>query len=585
MKKLLLALMLLGFSFLALAQDRTKGDLQIGAHGGVSMPIDSYKQVAETKLGYYGGFFVDKYFSGNKFGVGIDARYIQNGIEQYDSLKFENGHFGTDYRNQARFQNFLFTLGPTYKFSANKFQLEAYVRGGVMLQYFPEYMTTMTYVGVSGGPVNYDTKWTENDPSNKANSWAGLGGLRFNYLINPKVALFAHVDYVQTFGHKFGSKPSQFAVKNSVEKLPILTGTAVKDVFDHYEDYQITDRTPHQTLQGGLGVKLMFGSPAPVKPEKPEVTPKYDDMPKPIAAIKDLQIIVKDRQTNLALSGVTVSIDGSGINEKSLSDANGQASKVIDIKPGRYEIVGEKNGIKTPLLTLSEEDFKGSSGVIFKEIYHDDPRFTLVGETFDCNNQQNVGGINTILTNSGDKVSVSQTSDVEGKFIYQLAPQSEFTVVANQQGKYSQTELVSTKGLDRSQTLYVTLKLGVCDLVKDSSWELKNILYDFDKSDIRLDAAIILDNVVAILKQNPSLRIELSSHTDSRGNDGYNLKLSQRRADAAVAYLVTNGISRSRLIAKGYGETRLKNNCDNNINCSEEQHQENRRTEIKVLDF
>lgn len=268
-----------------------------------------------------------------------------------------------------------------------------------------------------------------------------------------------------------------------------------------------------------------------------------------------------------------------------MSDAEGQASKLVNVKPGQYSVVGEKNGIKTPVLTLTEDDFKGSSETIFKVIYHDDPRFTLVGETFDCNSQSNISGINTILTHSGSKVSTSQTSDMEGKFIYQLDPQSEFTVVANQQGKYSQTELVSTKGLDRSQTLYVTLKLGVCDLVKDSSWELKNILYDFDKSNIRPDAAVILDNVVAIMKQNPSLRIELSSHTDSRGNDDYNLRLSQRRADSAVDYLVKNGISRSRLEAKGYGETRLKNHCGNGLVCSEEQHQENRRTEIKVLDY
>lgn len=585
MKKLLLALMLLGFSFLALAQDRAKGDLQVGVQGGVALPIDNYKQIGEAKLGYYGGLFVDKYFSGNKFGVGIDARYIYNSITQYDSLKFENGHFGTDYKNSARFQDFLFTIGPTYKFSANKFQLEAYLRGGVMLQYFPEYVTTVSVEDALGNWTHWDSKWTENDPSNKANSWAGLGGLRFNYLVSPKVAVFAHVDYVQTFVQKFGSKPSQFAVKNSVEKAPILESTTVKNIFDHYEDVQVTHRTPHQSLQGGVGIKVMFGAPAPAKQVQKPVTPQYDDMPKSVAASKDLQIVVKDKQTNLSLSGVTVSIQGSDLNEISMSDANGQASKVVDITPGSYTVVGEKNGIKTPILTLTDEDFKGSSGVIFKVIYHDDPRFTLVGETFDCNSQKNIGGINTILTNSGNKVSLNQTSDVEGKFIYQLEPQSEFTVVANQQGKYSQTELVSTKGLSRSQTLYVTLKLGVCDLEKDSSWELKNILYDFDKSDIRPDAAIILDNVVAILKQNPSLQIELSSHTDSRGNDAYNLKLSQRRADAAVAYLVANGIAKDRLVAIGYGETRLKNNCGNDVHCSEEQHQENRRTEIKVLDF
>src|SRR5690606_4158813 len=97
--------------------------------------------------------------------------------------------------------------------------------------------------------------------------------------------------------------------------------------------------------------------------------------------------------------------------------------------------------------------------------------------------------------------------------------------------------------------------------------------------------AVILDNVVAIMKQNPSLRIELSSHTDSSGNDDYNLHLSQRRADSAVDYLDKNGISRSRFEAKGYGESRLKNHCGNGLVCSEEQHQENRRTEIKVLDY
>ncbi|NGF55275.1 OmpA family protein [Parapedobacter sp. SGR-10] len=585
MKKLLLTLMLLSCSFLTFAQESSKGDLQIGVQGGSSVPMDSYKKVGETKIGYYTGLFVDKYFSGNKFGIGVDARYIYNEINKQDSFKFENGHFGTDYRNKTRFQDFLFTLGPTYKFSKNKFQLEAYVRGGIMMQYFPEYVRTMTYTDALGNATLYDPKWTENGPDNRANSWAGLGGLRFNYVISPKIAVFAHADYVQTFGTKFGSKASQFTVKNSVEIQPVDATTSVLSFLDHYEELQVSSRTPHQTVQAGIGVKMIFGKTVPVVPPKKEEPVKYEDIPAPVAKTKALQIVVKDKQTNLALSGVTVSISGGSVEEKSISDASGQAAKIEDIKPGNYQIVGEKNGIKTPILTLSEADFKSNSSVIFKEIYHDDPRFTLVGETFDCTTQSNLGGINTMLTNTGNKTNISQISDTKGQFIYQLDPQSEFTVVANQQGKYSQTELVSTKGLDRSQTLYVTLKLGVCELVKDSSWELKNILYDFDKSDIRPDAALILDNVVSILKQNPSLRIELSSHTDSRGNDGYNLKLSQRRADSAVDYLVKNGISRNRLISKGYGETRLKNNCGNGADCSEEQHQENRRTEIKVLDF
>src|SRR5690606_33290165 len=145
------------------------------------------------------------------------------------------------------------------------------------------------------------------------------------------------------------------------------------------------------------------------------------------------------------------------------------------------------------------------------------------------------------------------------KFIYQLEARTAYNVVANQAGKYSQTERVTTVGLDRSKTLYVTLRLGVCNLEAGAAWVVKNILYDFDKSHIRHDAALVLDNVANILKENPTLRIELSSHTDSRGNDAYNLALSQRRAESAVSYLVSKGIARDRMVARGYGETRLRN--------------------------
>jgi len=587
MKRFLLALMLLSITILAIAQQKEKGDLQIGIQGGASLPISTYKSIGETKIGYYSGFFVDKYFSGNKFGLGVDVRYIYNRINLQDTFHFENGYLSTDYIHKSRFQDYLFTFGPSYKYAVDRFHVEAYIRGGLMMQYFPEYIRSVTYEerDPAGGSLIHtqDIMSTVNDASNRANSWAGIGGLRFNYILNKHFALFGHVDYVQTFGEKFGSKSSRFAIERVEETNPIGETTNVKSVWDHYGDVRETKQTPHKTIQAGIGVKYIFGSKkSPTVKE--DNRPKYDDEVKKIA-LKDLQIVVKDKQTNLALSGVTVSIEGADINDKSVTDASGQASKISSIKPGQYQIVGEKNGIKTPILTLTEADFQTSSTVIFKEIYHDDPRFTLIGETFDCATAQNLAGINTVLTHTGSKVNANQTSDAEGKFIYQLDAQSDFTVVANQQGKYSQTEIVSTKGLDRSQTLYVTLKLGVCELVENGEWVLKNIHYDFDRSDIRPDAAIILDNVVAVMKQNPTLRIELSSHTDSRGNDNYNLKLSQRRADSAVDYLVANGIAKSRLIARGYGETKLLNHCGNGVNCSEQQHQENRRTEIKVLEF
>jgi outer membrane protein OmpA-like peptidoglycan-associated protein len=122
-------------------------------------------------------------------------------------------------------------------------------------------------------------------------------------------------------------------------------------------------------------------------------------------------------------------------------------------------------------------------------------------------------------------------------------------------------------------------------LEKGTVVRLDNIYYDYGMSDIRADAAFELDKLVQILNDNPTMRIELSSHTDSRGGDAFNLKLSDARAQSAVKYVISRGIDASRLVAKGYGETKLLNNCANNVNCSEEEHQFNRRTEFMILDI
>ena len=118
-------------------------------------------------------------------------------------------------------------------------------------------------------------------------------------------------------------------------------------------------------------------------------------------------------------------------------------------------------------------------------------------------------------------------------------------------------------------------------LILEKSIVLDNIYYDLSKADIRSDAASELDKLVKILKDNPSIRIELSSHTDSRSSDDFNLTLSQQRAQSAVDYLVLQGIAADRLVAKGYGETQLLiQNAQ-----TEEEHQTNRRTEFKVIEI
>jgi len=114
---------------------------------------------------------------------------------------------------------------------------------------------------------------------------------------------------------------------------------------------------------------------------------------------------------------------------------------------------------------------------------------------------------------------------------------------------------------------------------------LKDVFYNYDKFNIREDASIDLDHVVTLMKRYPSLEIELMSHTDSRGSNNYNNTLSNNRAKSARQYLIKKGISSSRITARGYGESQLTNQCANGVECTEEEHQRNRRTEIKVTKF
>lgn len=129
--------------------------------------------------------------------------------------------------------------------------------------------------------------------------------------------------------------------------------------------------------------------------------------------------------------------------------------------------------------------------------------------------------------------------------------------------------------------------LGTIDLDSiqlGKRFQLNNIYYDFDKWDLRPEAMLTLDKLSVFLKDNAGIKVELGSHTDARGADAYNLNLSEKRAKSCVEYLVnTQGINAENITWKGYGETQLVNRCDNNANCSESEHQLNRRTEIKII--
>lgn len=115
--------------------------------------------------------------------------------------------------------------------------------------------------------------------------------------------------------------------------------------------------------------------------------------------------------------------------------------------------------------------------------------------------------------------------------------------------------------------------------------KLNPIYFDYDKDNIRPDAAFELSKIVEVMKDYPKMQIDVRSHTDSRGSDSYNLKLSERRARSTAEWIMAQGIDRSRLTWKGYGEAQLINECTNGVKCTDEKHEENRRSEFIIVEM
>ena len=191
-----------------------------------------------------------------------------------------------------------------------------------------------------------------------------------------------------------------------------------------------------------------------------------------------------------------------------------------------------------------------------------DSRFNPMGEvmansngeyafTVECGKTYNIRAEKTDYTTKEEKISVPKAN---GKTMLDIALEKEQCKVA------------------------VGDDLGKC-------FGIKMIYFDLDKSNIRQEAALDLEKILDVLKQYPTMKLDIRSHTDSRASFKYNEALSDRRAKSTINWLVKNGVSPDRLTGKGYGETQLVNRCADGVKCSEEEHQMNRRSEFIILEL
>ncbi|AYN67046.1 flagellar motor protein MotB [Euzebyella marina] len=216
-----------------------------------------------------------------------------------------------------------------------------------------------------------------------------------------------------------------------------------------------------------------------------------------------------------------------------------------------------------------------------------DCRQTVTGTVRDkISNEVLVGATVKVIDEDNNEIMTSIT-DADGKYTLELDCDQGNFVRAMTEGYIPAEEyLGKSDGTPKTINFFLernTVSAGFGDdLAK--LLQLSTIYFDFDKYNIRKDSEIEVEKVIAAMEKYPSLKIQVNSHTDSRGKDSYNLWLSQKRAESTVNYMIKKGIAKERLQSEGYGETKLLNNCDDGVSCTEEEHQLNRRSEFIITE-
>jgi len=205
-----------------------------------------------------------------------------------------------------------------------------------------------------------------------------------------------------------------------------------------------------------------------------------------------------------------------------------------------------------------------------------------------------LGATVSLVDLTAEDYSQSRSEPNASDYNFLLDIDREYKVVVNKDGYFPDSLEFNTAGILDDYTVKKTITLNAKPKTeKDDPMELvtinqpirlNNIYYDFDDDKILKDAELDLNTLLDLLNEYPDMVIELSSHTDSRGEKPYNENLSQRRANSAKAWLVKEGIESKRVVAKGYGESVILNECTDGVDCDETKHRLNRRTEFKIIE-
>ena len=524
------------------------------------------------------GLSADYYWSW--FGLGADVDYIWNKPESTypttNLFDLSGTRPLTDFSlSEDKINRLFYGIGPSFRYhnATGNFSTELNLRGGL--------------ANIKGGRTELRENTVINDVLNfhsgydAKNVFSAKAQIRAIYFVNDWLGLHAGAYYMRHFNVEEQNDAS-YGIRSGYYPVEEIDGQNIVNQNTPFFREESCDCDIY-SIGVFAGLTLAVGKKANACPVCGE-----DHTPQCCATCGcTVTITARDQFTKELLPNTDVVLEDLNGNITQTGTTNSYGVVVFqDVETADYVIKGKLYEVNLEQATLSKADFKdckkeGKS--IQKEILYTDENFILRGNVVECNKNEGIPGVDISLKDT-QRASLKNTlSDADGNFMFYLKQSSIYSVQGAKDGYFSNKVTVNTTTEDRNSSLFIDFEMCVDPCGK--AIRLDNIIFNLDKWDILPAARPDLDYVAQLMLDNPGIKVEMSSHTDSRGSNAYNQELSQKRAQATVDYLLAKGISRDRLIARGAGETELLNKCADGVTCTEAEHTINRRTEFKVICF
>lgn len=548
--------------------------LMMGLSIGYDIPSENFNY---SHLDYDGGLsagLFGEFYLLKNIGIGLDYDYLTNAPVTLISsnLNYSTGLSAVSVENRNVSRHFL-GIGPSFRFSTmqNRLVLSLGVRGGISL--FGGGDIVATAIDPTTSTKDYHLIHGGFDDQ----SLAAKAKLRFDYFLTSNLGVNLNLYHLR----HFSVHADRVIDIESLGDQGFYYGATDFDVVGGA--YAVSDRDAllieddhcgiFNSFGAQLGLTYRFGASTIKEPaEEPEVIPystqilivEVKDGPSG-QIIPDADVVMLDQSGNIVSTGTTNTYGVVEFRDFPLAD---------------YRLEGKVYEINTSIAEVKESELVG--GTVRRTLLYEDLRFILKGVAINKSTRQPEANVVVNLKNTRTQKVSQDNTNGKGQFEFQLDPGSSYEVVGVKENRLSDIDRASTVGLTRSTTLFVELQLGL-DAFDCGRGTVLDIKYAYDSADLLPESKFELDRLVRYMNDHRDSRIQMESHTDSRGPSDYNLSLSNRRAQSAVTYIASRGITRSRISSQGFGESRLLNNCSDGVNCSEDQHKINRRTEAKLI--